>query len=182
MKDLIYVLSILATFILGLWNLINNYRNSRRTSFINTITSERIKWMGKLRKNISDFCGLTYTWCLSELANTPQELDYVTKIDNLHHLIRLQLNPQGTHDCTIGKLISEIPDLTDKSEREELKKKLNELIKITQLLLKEEWDKIKLESKIGDLKDNKFFADSVMDKVNTWCLKKIERKHKDKKA
>ncbi|MFH1063382.1 MAG: hypothetical protein V1747_10955 [Candidatus Omnitrophota bacterium] len=159
MKDIIYVISIFATFLLGLWNIINNYRNSRRTSFINTITSERINWIERLRKNISDFCGFTYTWCLSGLSGSQSELDYVTKIDNLRHLIRLQLNPQGTHDCAIEKLISEIPDLTDITKREELKIKLNELIKITQLLLKEEWDKVKLESKMGDLKDNKFFAD-----------------------
>jgi len=132
MKEAIYILGIFVTFLLGLWNLINNYRNSRRTSFINTVTSERVKWIEKLRQNISDFCGLTYTWSLSKLKDAPEELDYVTKIDKLRYLIRLQLNPQGIHDRTIEKLIAEIPDLTHSSKIDTLKKSLDELIKTTQ--------------------------------------------------
>ena len=51
MKEIVVTLGIVVTLFLGLWNLIINYRNSRRTSFINTVTSERIKWIDKLRRS-----------------------------------------------------------------------------------------------------------------------------------
>ena len=54
-----YAPGIVVTFILGVWNIINNYRINNKTAFINTVTSERVKWIGKLRENISRFCGLT---------------------------------------------------------------------------------------------------------------------------
>ncbi len=62
MPDVFLSLGVILTFLLGVWNIVNNYRTSRRTSFINTVTSERVKWIEKLRENISTFCGLTYTW------------------------------------------------------------------------------------------------------------------------
>ena len=36
--------AILLTFLLGVWNLIYNFRNAKRTTFINTVTSERQLW------------------------------------------------------------------------------------------------------------------------------------------
>jgi hypothetical protein len=178
MKEFIVAFGILVTLFLGLWNLIINYRNSRRTSFINTVTSERIKWIDKLRHNISDFCGLTYTWSMSDLQNKPEELDYLRKIDNLRHLIRLQLNPTGELDQKIEQLIAEIPELTHPSKIDQLKEAINELIETTQKLLKEEWDKVRQESKRGDLKDNEYFLDPMMEDFNKWCLKKLGREIK----
>ena len=67
LKDIFFSLGIILTFIIGVWNIINNYRASRRTAFINTVTAERVKWIEKLRENISEFCGLTYTWSLSKM-------------------------------------------------------------------------------------------------------------------
>jgi hypothetical protein len=49
MKDDFYSLGIVLTAILGAWNLANNYRLSRRTAFINTVTAERVKWIERLR-------------------------------------------------------------------------------------------------------------------------------------
>ena len=40
-KDVIYALGILLTFALCFRNFIANYRGTRRTSFINTVTSQR---------------------------------------------------------------------------------------------------------------------------------------------
>ena len=46
-KEYIYGFGIIATFALGLWNIAKNYRLSKKTTFINTVTNERIKWMEK---------------------------------------------------------------------------------------------------------------------------------------
>jgi len=136
MKDAVFSLSLIFTFLLGMWNIVNNYRMARRTAFINTVTTERIKWIEKLRDNISSFCGLTHTWRHSELEGKPDELEVVKQIDKLRYLIRLQLNPAAAYDKEIESLIAIIPDLTYETQTVQLKEKMNELIVVSQKLLK----------------------------------------------
>lgn len=150
-KDYILGAGVIVTLVLGVWNAVANYRASRRTMFINTVTNQRIKWIEQLRQDISNFSGLTHTWCFSELEGKPQEYEVLKEIDRLHHVIRLRLNPAGEHDKKIERLIDEIPKLTHISKREDLLEALNELTSTTQLLLKEEWEKVKAESKHGDV-------------------------------
>jgi hypothetical protein len=152
-KDIIYSLGILLTFALGVWNLVSNYRASRRTSFINTVTAQRVIWIEQLRQDLSAFSGLTHTWCFSKLEGKPEEVEVLKEIDRLRHVIRLRLNPDGTHDRKIEALIQRIPELTHITRREDLKQALEELTVTMQKLLKEEWDKVKEESKYGDLKE-----------------------------
>ena len=158
-KDYVYALGIIATAIIGIWNAINHHRTNKKTTFINTVTSERVKWLDKLRHNISSFCGLTHTWTRSNQKDETQEVRWLEEIDKLRYLIRLQLNPKSIDgkpnvDKKIESLIAEIPKLTDISRRNELDLAVEDLIIQSQILLKEEWDKVKLESKIGDLKDS----------------------------
>ena len=157
-KDYFYATGIVVTAGIGIWNTVNHHRTNKKTSFINTVTSERVKWLDKLRHNISSFCGLTHTWTRSEHDNPSEEAMLLKEIDKLRYLIRLQLNPkdingQPNTDKKIEALIAKIPQLTDVSFREELDAAMEELIIESQFLLKEEWDKVKLESKNGDLKD-----------------------------
>lgn len=148
-KDYVLGAGVLVTFILGIWNVVANWRSSRRTAFINTVTAERVKWLGTLRENISTFCGLTHTWQSSRLEGKPEEHGVLLQIDKLRHLIRLQLNPDGNYDKRIEDLIARIPQLTDQANEAELKKALNELVEVSQKLLKDEWEKVKEESKRG---------------------------------
>ena len=155
-KDYFYALGIVATAIVSVWNIINHYRVNQRTSFINTVTSERVKWLDKLRENISDFCGLTYTWSMSNVEGKPEEFELVSKCDKLRFLIRLQLNPKEINgepnpDKKIEELIAKMPELTHESKQEELKDALDQMIITSQELLKEEWEKVKAEAKSGDL-------------------------------
>ena len=141
----------LVTLVLGIWNAVANYRSSRRTTFINTVTSQRIKWIEQLTQDVATFNGLTHTWCFSALKGKLEEPEILKEIDRLRHVIRLRLNPAGAHDRRIEKLVGEIPNLTHASQRANLVKALDELIRTTQLLLKEEWEKVKLESRHGDV-------------------------------
>lgn len=151
-KDVGYAVSIMLTFALGVWNLVVNYRNTRHTNYINTVTAQRVKWLEQIRQDISSFCGLAYTWHYSNLAGTDQEHDILKEIDRLRHVIRLRLNPSGTHDKTIEQLIAEIPKYTDCSQRDKFQKTIEELTTTSQLLLKEEWEKVKREVEHGNLK------------------------------
>jgi hypothetical protein len=152
MKDAFYSLGIVLTFVIGVWNIIGNYQASRRTVFINTVTAERVKWIEKLRASISAFCGLTHTWRFSDLEGKPTEIEVIKELDRLRYLIRLQLNPNGICDRQIETLIAKIPDLTHDTQEKELKVALNQLVEVTQQLLKDEWEKVKDETKRGDLR------------------------------
>ena len=44
---------ILFTLLLGIWNLYAHMRDNKRTSFINTVTSERVKWIQSTREALS---------------------------------------------------------------------------------------------------------------------------------
>lgn len=175
MKDVFLSLGVILSFLLGVWNIVNNYRTSRRTTFINTVTSERVKWIEKLRENISTFCGLTYTWRMSQVEDQPEASEFLRQLDKLRHLIRLQLNPGGTHDQAIEDLIARIPALTHATQTEELKHALNELVEVSQKLLKEEWEKVKEESVRGNLKEEEHCLAPLLRRMNAWCRKVIAR-------
>lgn len=150
-KDYIYAAGIAVTLALGVWNFIQGYRATRKASFINTVTSQRVKWIEQLRQDIAAFSGLTHTWCQSELAGTAENVTVLKELDRLRHVIRLRLNPDGALDRKITTLIKRIPELTHESQRPALLNALEELTRTTQELLKEEWEKVKAESKDGDL-------------------------------
>ncbi|HOY70593.1 MAG TPA: hypothetical protein PL131_04510 [Methylotenera sp.] len=154
-KDIIYSAGILLTFGLGAWNLIVNYKTTRKTSFINTVTSQRIKWLEQLRLDIGAYCGLTHNWFYSGLAGTEKEHEVLKEIDRLRHVIQLRLNPNGALDQKIQKLIQDIPNFTDQSKKQELDKAIQELVERSQEMLKEEWEKVKAESVNGNLNEEK---------------------------
>jgi hypothetical protein len=99
----------------------------------------------------------------------------VKQLDKLRYLIRLQLNPAGNYDKAIESLIAQIPDLTHETQVEQLKNSINELIEVSQKLLKDEWDKVKEESKRGDLKEAEHCLDPIFRKLNGFCLKVTSR-------
>ncbi len=150
-KDLIYAIGIFGAFVLGFANLVYNYRINRRTTFINSVTSERVKWIGKLRENISSFAGLMHYWVASSLAGTKESNEVAKEIDKLRMLIKLQLNPEGEYDKKIIQSIDEIPNLASLPDKQKILDAEIRLISDTQVLLKQEWEKIKEEAQKGAL-------------------------------
>jgi hypothetical protein len=92
---------------------------------------------------------------MSELEGKDGELETLKEIDRLRYVIRLRLNPKDQPDFKMASLIKQIPDLTHKSQRDELLSALEALTVATQDMLKAEWDKVKAESKDGDLDETK---------------------------
>lgn len=154
-KDWVYALGIFATFVLGIWNLVQGRRSARKASFINTVTAQRILWLEKMRQDVATFVGLTHTWAMSGMVGKDAEPAMLKEIDRLRHVIRLRLNPDDSTDVEIASLIKEISDLTHEFQHEELLATLEKLTVATQKMLKAEWDKVKRESKDGDLSETK---------------------------
>jgi hypothetical protein len=151
--EIVTLVGIGLTFIVGVFNLIITFKNVRKTAFINSVTASRIKYIQELRESISKFCGLAHSY-----ANKIYKLEYKEvwelhkEADNLRFLIRLYLNPEDDYwDNRIISLIDQIILKSDKDPTEPI----NELITITQYLLKLEWEGAKRESEIGIISEIK---------------------------
>ena len=120
---------ILLTFLLGVLNLVYNFRNSKRTTFINTVTAERVKWIQNTREAISTLCGRTHYWLMTQDEISLEESNQVRKeVDKLRQLVKLQLNPKAEKDTELMDLIDEIPKYTDKHYEKEMKELLGKII------------------------------------------------------
>ncbi|MCP4988090.1 MAG: hypothetical protein GY928_19195 [Colwellia sp.] len=155
-KDIIYTVGIALTFLIGLGNIVYNFYINRRTTYINSVTAERVKWVNALRENISKFAGLTYNWVISEVEEGSDESKEILKeIDQLRMLIQLQLNPNEELSQKIIAWIEKVSQNTHKSQKEQLKECLKGMVTDVQSLLKEEWDTVKDEARKGRLPKKK---------------------------
>ena len=150
LKDLLLQAGVVVTLVLGLVNLYFNLKAGKRTSFINTVTSERIKWIGKVRQNISSLCALCDQWMLHRKQESTPELQ--RQIEQLKTEVRLQLNPDDANDREIERLLGRLPSWSQAMTPEEYWKLQGLLVTATQIMLKREWDKVKEESIHGDLR------------------------------
>lgn len=150
-KDYVLAAGVVVTLFLGVWNAVVNYRWNQRTSFINTITSQRIKWIEQLRQDIASFGALMHHGCLADTEKEPQEGEMLREAVRLRQVIRLRLNPTMEPDKTIERLVGEIPRQMDSTRQPHLAEALEELTRAAQVLIKQEWEKVKAESKYGDL-------------------------------
>jgi hypothetical protein len=148
-KDIVTLVGIIFTFLVGATGLVISLMNSRKTTFINAITSSRIKYIQDIRNSISEYCGLFYRYKIlidnsADLSN--EKLEVLKSIDKLKYQIMLYLNPEDKiWDKKIIALIEELRLKINENPEAQIK----ELITITQYLLKLEWEGAKLESKKG---------------------------------
>jgi hypothetical protein len=152
-KELLLQTGVLVTLILGLVNLYFNLRAAKRTSFINTVTSERVKWIAKVRENVSTLCALCGSWMMHRTQESTPELQ--KQIEAKKSEIRLQLNPVDPEDKEIARLLDRLPSWTKSMTPEEYRVLQTLLISATQAMLKREWDKVKEEAVNGDFRRRK---------------------------
>jgi hypothetical protein len=148
-KDIVTLVGIIFTFLVGTTGLVISLMNSRKTTFINAITSSRIKYIQDIRNSISEYCGLFYRYKIL-LNNDPklsnEKLEVLKSIDKLKYQIMLYLNPEDkTWDQKIFSLIEELRKKINDNPETQIK----DLIELTQYLLKIEWEGAKLESRKG---------------------------------
>src|SRR5688500_18642331 len=101
--QVITLLGVVLSFIVGAAGLWVGLKNSRKTNYINSVTFSRIKYIQDIRNRISEFCGLAYSYNATyytshSLAATPEKLfELQREFDKLKYLIKLQLNPEDTY-------------------------------------------------------------------------------------
>lgn len=149
LKEWALVFGVSATFVLGIINLIYNLRAGKRNAFVNTVTSERIKWISKVRENMSKLLALSgnLKW------NPPSEATELWReLEQLRTEIRLQLNPKDPEDKEIERLLGRLPSSKQRMSNEDYLALQEGITTSTQALLKREWDKVKDEAVHADLR------------------------------
>lgn len=150
---------------------VGSYVASSRTLYISSITIERNKWIDKLRLNLAAFCTEAKAFTVDfemfvsrrnswekirdqtrdgqSIPDKPEFehtrfVDHFRKMQDLANIIQLQLNPDGTIDKNIIKMLqSEYYAKVDDYQR--TAKIIQILIWHSQWLLKAEWEKVKYE-------------------------------------
>jgi hypothetical protein len=152
-KDTLTLLGIVLTFSVTVVNLIYAIFNNRKTAFVNTVTSSRLKWIDSLRDKVSAFIAVTVRILNPE--RVPEDKQDMTGLlrerDTLMHQIILHLNPGDPEDQAIRKSVEVVKQLTDQGAyTPDLERLLLDLRNATQVYLKKEWNRVKRESKSGE--------------------------------
>jgi hypothetical protein len=150
-KDLIALVGIGLTFLVGLANFLYSLWSNKRTSFVNTVTTSRLKWIDSLRDKVSEFIAVTTR--LSDRRPPPGDIaaaELLLQRDTLLHQIVLHLNPHDSEDQRIRGLVDEVRALTDQGiPIKQVSELLDQLRDATADYLKKEWNRVKVESTKG---------------------------------
>src|SRR5260370_37552145 len=115
-KDNIALLGIAATLVVALVNLVYMIRNSRKTAFVNTVTTSRLKWIDSVRDKVSSFIVVTQRI----LEPGPKDAQNVNALlrerGALMHQIILHLNPHDAEDQAIQHSVEQMVGLTSKAK------------------------------------------------------------------
>jgi hypothetical protein len=150
-KDLIAIIGIGLTFFVSAANFLYSWRNNKRTSFVNTVTTSRLKWIDSLRDKVCEFIAVTHL--LDDPNLRPGNKDVPSLLlqrDTLLHEIVLHLNPHDSEDGKIREVVSRVQQLQQLSDATTaspgLSDALLELRDATGEYLKKEWNRVKRES------------------------------------
>lgn len=145
-NDLIAITGIAVTLVISAANLIYSLLNNRRTIFVNTVTTSRLKWIESLRDKVSEFIAVT-TQLSKPMVPADDHGGLLIRRDTLEHQIALHLNPLDEEDIRIRTLVDHVRELTHHGESSpELGSALMLLREATGKYLKKEWNRVKIES------------------------------------
>jgi hypothetical protein len=145
-KDVIAIAGIGITFLVSCVTLGYTIWSNRQTSFVNTVTTSRLKWIDSLRDKVSDFIAVSSR--LAQLDETEEATQgHLLHRDSLMHQIILHLNPHDVEDHRIAVLVQRVRELTaERPIPAELSTCLLQLRNATGEYLKKEWNRVKQES------------------------------------
>lgn len=108
------VVGILLTLFISLISLWFTVKNNKAVQYVDSVTKNRVEWIDKLRKNISDFLSLLDIQDLTDTILTPEEASkypFGTNLQRLNQLgceIKLMLNFSDSFDREIMYQIDSI--------------------------------------------------------------------------
>ena len=147
-KELITLIGIIVSLIVGFTGLYISFQNSKKTVFINSVTASRAKWIETLRQTIAEYCGLSFQIFQSVVAEKLKKMD---RLQQLRFLIKLQLNRNDPFDASLIQIIDNISIYVYDDNRARIEPEIDKLINLSQDLLKLEWEGVKQESLKGNL-------------------------------
>ncbi|NEZ45463.1 hypothetical protein, partial [Paenibacillus alvei] len=100
--------AVIVTLAVGIINLLSSIWTNKRTTFVNAVTSERVKWIGQLRELISEYLMLAAYYDEKPLLKGEELKKYFEKLTFLKYRIKLHLNQEGEMDQEINELIEKI--------------------------------------------------------------------------
>ena len=144
-KDIIAIAGIVGTLLVSTATLLYSIWSNKRSSFLNTVTTSRLKWIDSLRDKVAEFIAVT-----ARIARNGEGEDVsvlAMQRDTLLHQIVLHLNPYDPEDQQIRTFAERARELTDVGEKpSEIANTLRELREATGDYLKKEWNRVKRES------------------------------------
>lgn len=147
-KDFISIAGILVTLLVSSATLVYSLWSNKRSFFLNTVTSARLKWIDSLRDKVSEFIAVT-----SRIVKNGEGVETTAlamQRDTLLHQIVLHLNPYDPEDQQIRTLVDRAKNLTDAGDHPNDVANISlELRNATGDYLKKEWTRVKRES--GDV-------------------------------
>ena len=156
-SNAITLIGIFLTFIVSTASLLITIFYSRKTTFINTVTNSRIKYIQDFRRSVSNYLGLLriYQSLKSDEKRSEKNIEILKSIEISKFQVLLFLNPENqTWDEYIlieienlHNIIVTSPEINPNSD--DLNKVIEKFVVSVQYLLKLEWEGAKLESKKG---------------------------------
>ncbi|WP_026215953.1 hypothetical protein [Porphyromonas macacae] len=92
--EVITLIGVILTFIIGLVNIIVTLKQSNKNTFINTITIARKEYLIALCKTVAEFCTMAIT------GNENK-----TELIGLSYQLKMFMNPAGCPDCWDGEAL-----------------------------------------------------------------------------
>ncbi|MFP5202946.1 MULTISPECIES: hypothetical protein [Bacillus] len=160
----------IVSVVTGIITIVIQVKNARRTSIVDTISSQRIEWVNKMRDNFVEINDLIFLHIVkwdSLLRHSQEEKEWkddfnfgesIATIRRLQINISLLVNPTEEYS---KKLINEFNYVlllllkNDEFDKDVAMKHQKEIIMIQQVILKSEWSRTKQEIQKGKVLEDK---------------------------
>lgn len=147
-ENIVALIGIGITLIISIITLIFSVLSSKKTIYVNTVTTLRSKWLDQMKSDLSEFIALISDSIINNRnIYEPKEMNLKYDLERIYRKIELNINPNDEYD---RKLISMIKNITRNydcgAKNQRIKENIEELVLYTQKITKLEWEGIKLES------------------------------------
>lgn len=151
-KNTLVAIGVIATAAIGLFNLFYSFRNNRRSSYVNAVTSTRLEWIGEMRQNLARYVASIHQSVMAPPAKAADREKISQEIAHRRMLIRLQLAPRAPAplDADLEKKVEFLYQNFNALSIADLEARIEELVSTGQDFLWVEWFKVKKEVIYGD--------------------------------